>query len=244
MARGADVNAAWHRHFPIVFAPCETLEPAPLQWLLDHGADPNPTVNGLRDTALDYAIGTYVRAPQRLRECIDALLTAGAATRYNAPAVLELLRGRLDRLGALLDADPALIHKRWPELDCGVSGGRLLTLRGATLLHVAAEYGRVDAAALLLERGARVDAPATVDEAGMGRQTPIFHAVTQGAQEGLQVARLLLDRGAAVALRARLPGDYEQPGEVVECNPLGYAMRFPDAGGRAVALLREHGAME
>jgi len=43
----------------------------------------------------------------------------------------------------------------------------------------AAEYGNVDAAKLLLDRGADVNARATIDQFGIGGQTPIFHAVTQ-----------------------------------------------------------------
>lgn len=39
-----------------------------------------------------------------------------------------------------------------------MTGARLLTLRGATLLHVAAEYGNLEAANLLLEGGADVNA--------------------------------------------------------------------------------------
>ena len=41
VSHGADVNALWHGHFPIVFAPCESWDPEALAWLLDHGADPN-----------------------------------------------------------------------------------------------------------------------------------------------------------------------------------------------------------
>ena len=41
VSHGADVNALWHGHFPIIFAPCESLDPAALKWLLDHGANPN-----------------------------------------------------------------------------------------------------------------------------------------------------------------------------------------------------------
>jgi hypothetical protein len=90
-----------------------------------------------------------------------------------------------------------------------------------------------------------VNARATVDEAGVGGQTTIFHAVTQFDDEGLSVAQLLIERGADLALRLKLPGDYERPGEIVECTALGYALRF---GGppqrRTVALLRERGAVE
>jgi ankyrin repeat protein len=238
VAHGAQVNARWHEFFPIVFAPCESLDPAALAWLLEHGAVPNAHP----DTALDYAIGTYARSPERLSACIDLLLAAGGVTRYGAPAVLALLRGRLGDLAAQLDAEPALVNRRFPELDCGVTGARLLTLRGATLLHVAAEYGSLDAATLLLARGADVNAHASSDESGVGGQTALFHAVTQFGDQGLPVAQLLIERGASLAVRAKLPGHYERPGEVVDCTPLEYALRFPGSAGETVALLRERGA--
>ena len=38
---GADVNGLCWGWFPVLFTPCENLEPEPLQWLLNHGADPN-----------------------------------------------------------------------------------------------------------------------------------------------------------------------------------------------------------
>ncbi len=179
VAHGADVNAEWGGDFPIIFAPCESMDPQALEWLLAHGARPNCGNARGRGTALDYVIGTYARSPERLSACIDLLLTAGGTTKYDAPGVLDVLRGRLDRLAERLDADPRLVHRRFPELDCGSTGGRRLLLQGATLLHVAAEFGHVDAARLLLDRGADVNARATVDDAGVGGQTAIFHAVTQ-----------------------------------------------------------------
>jgi ankyrin repeat protein len=252
VAHGADVNAMWHGHFPIIFAPCESMDAAALKWLLDHGANPN-----LRDprqsaagrpypgTALDYLIASYARSFERLSACIDVLLDAGGETRYDTPAVLALLRGRLDDLAELIDAEPGLVNKRFSELDCGQTGGRLLLLQGGTLLHVAVEYGNVAAVALLLDRGADVDARATVDEAGIGGQTAIFHAVTQFDDDGLPVTQLLIERGADLTVRVKLPGDYERPGEIVECTPLGYALLFGGEGQRrTVALLREGGAVE
>src|SRR6185437_3094303 len=252
VAHGADVNAMWHGHFPILFAPCESMDAAALKWLLDRGANPN-----LRDprqsaagrpypgTALDYLIGSYARSLERLSACIEVLLEAGGETRYNAPAVLALLRGRLDDLAELIHADPRLVNKRFPELDCGHTGGRLLSLQGGTLLHVAAEYGNLAAAVLLLDHGADVNARATIDEVGIGGQTAIFHAVTQFDDDGLPIAQLLIERGADLAIRAKLPGDYERPGEIVECTPLGYALLFGGASDRrTVTLLREHRAIE
>ena len=252
VSHGADVNALWHGHFPIIFAPCESLDPAALQWLLDHGANPNcrdprqsAAGHPFPGTALDYIVASYARSPERLATCIGRLIDAGGATRYDATPVLQLLRGRLDDLAELIDADPALVNKRFAELDCGMTGGRRLTLQGGTLLHVAAEYGNLGAAALLLDRGADVDAPATVDDRGIGGQTAIFHAVTQFDDGGLPVARLLLARGADLAVRVELPGDYERPDEIVECTALGYALLFGGPRERkTVTLLREEGAVE
>ena len=209
VSRGADVNARWHGHFPIIFAPCESVDPAALQWLLDHGANPNCRDHGFTvgahaypGSALDYVIASYARSPE-LRTCIDMLLAAGGETRYDAPAVLDLLRGRLDSLSAQIDADPALVHRRFPELDCGQTGGRSLTLEGGTLLHVAAEFGDAAAATLLLDRGADVNARAAVDEAGIGGQTALFHAVSQFDDYGLRG-----DAGADCARRGPWrPGD-------------------------------------
>ena len=241
---GADVNAEWSGNFPIIFAPCEAVDPVSLKWLLEHGANPNAgSRKWAADTALDYLIGAYHRSP-RLTACIDLLLEAGGVTKYDAPGVLDLLRGRLDQLASQLDADPELAHRRFPELDCGNTGARRLTVKGATLLHLAAEFCNLDAARLLLDRGAQVDARATVDEAGVGGQTPIFHAVSQFDDRGLPVAQLLIERGADLSVRVKLPGHYERPDEVVECTPLGYALRFPGGEGKTVMLLRERGAVE
>ena len=59
------------------------------------------------------------------------------------------------------------------------------------------------------------------------------------------VAQLLVERGADLTVRVKLPGDYDRAGEIVECTPLGYALLF---GGppqrRTVTLLRERGAIE
>ena len=252
VSHGADVNALWHGHFPIIFAPCESMDPAALEWLLDHGANPNCRDHGYEisghpypGTALDYLVAGYARSIERLSACIDFLLEASGKTKYDAPAVLALLRDRLDSLAEQIDADPALVNKRFSELDCRMSGGRSLTLQGGTLLHVAAEYGNVAAATLLLDRGADVNARATVDDAGVGGHTAIFHAVTQFDDRGLPVTQLLVERGADLTVRAKLPGDYERPGEIVKCTALGYALLFGGASQRkTLTLLRERGAVE
>ena len=78
VAHGANVNAAWNGAFPTLFAPCETVDPVAMRWLLEHGADPNCLKLGSRITALDYLIGTYVRSAE-LPTCIDLLVSAGGS---------------------------------------------------------------------------------------------------------------------------------------------------------------------
>jgi hypothetical protein len=69
--------------------------------------------------------------------------------------------------------------------------------------------------------------------------------VTQFDDGGLPVTQLLVERGADLTVRAKLPGDYERPGEIVECTALGYALLFGgDSQRRTVSLLRERGAVE
>src|SRR4051794_12341803 len=159
--------------------------------------------------------------------CIELLVAAGARTRYDVPGVLPLLRGRNDELAALLDADPQLVPGRYPELDCGPSGGRMLTLRGATLLHVAAEYGFFDATRLLLDRGAEVNARADLDANGVGGQTPLFHALTHFKGVNPEVGELLIQRGGDLTIRARVPGHYERAGEILDVSAAEYGALFP-----------------
>ena len=138
-----------------------------------------------------------------------------------------------------LESDRDLLGRRFAELDFGASGARRLTLRGATLLHVAAEYGNLDAAMMLLDRGADVNARADVDAHGVGGQTPIFHAATQHFDFGLPMVELLLKRGADLSVRAKLPGHYERPEEWVECTPVEYAGAF--SGKRSQGKRNQYG---
>ena len=191
-------------------------------------------------TALDYLLGTYVRDPEVLSACIEILLRFGGKSKYEFPAILAVVRGRIAEVAALLDENPDLLHQRFPGLDFGTTAGRMLTLRGGTLLHVAVEFQNIDAVQLLLDRGADVNAPAMVDEAGTGGQTPIFHAATQTGDAGLPVVQLLVERGANLRVRAKVAGHYEAPGEVMECTPLEYALRFPGDQGPTAVYLKTH----
>lgn len=233
----------WQGFFPIIFAPCECVDPISLEWLLEHGADPN-AANNEGTSALDYVIGSYVRSPD-LTACIDMLIASGARTRYAVPGVLELLCGRLDLVRAQLDADSSLVNRRFGELDFGTTGGRMLTLTGATLLHVAAEYRNVDAIDLLLRHGADVNAHASINAQRVGGQSAIFHAVTQADDGGVAAARLLIERGADLTRRVKLSGHYERPGRGRGVHAAGICAAVPgDAVGQGKnggAAARERG---
>ena len=220
---GADVNARWHGHYPIIHAACETLDPESLRWLLKHGAEAGD--------ALDYTLATYVRAPEELRACLQILMDAGAVTECPA-IVVALVRGEVDVMKRMLGEDAGYLTRQFPEIDFGSTARRRLTLRGATLLHVAAEYGEMDAARLLLDCGCDVNARAA------SGQTAIFHAATQFDDKGLPMVELLMERGADLSIRANLPGQYDRPDEFIECTALEYAARFPGSDGEASLTVR------
>jgi ankyrin repeat protein len=242
---GADVNAAWHGSYPVVFAPCETLDPTALDWLLQHGADPNCgeasewQSKGLSHpgTALDYVLGTYIRDKDALNECIKLLRDAGGSSQFDEPGVLATIRGDSDAIDLLLHNDPSVIERRYPSLNIGTTAGRMLTLKGATLLHVAAEFGQVGIAKKLLEAGADINARALTDPEGLGGQTPIFHAATQNRDFGIDVVRLLLSQNADLNGRCQLPGHYERAEEVFTGRVLDYARMFPGSTNQTVELL-------
>ncbi len=243
---GADVNAAWHGSYPIIFAPCETLDPNALVWLLQHGADPNcgdestwkSRGESHPGTALDYLLGTYVRDQEALNASIRLLQEAGGCSRYDEPGVIATICGDANRIRDLVDEDSSLIKRKYPTLAIGTTGGRMLTLKGATLLHVAAEFGQVEVARLLLDCGADVNESALVDADGVGGQTAIFHAATQNRDFGIGVVRLLISRGAVLNQRCRLPGHYERLEEVFEGTVLDYARLFPGTENQTLDALR------
>jgi ankyrin repeat protein len=242
---GANVNAAWHGSYPIIFAPCEALDPIALKWLLQHGADPNCGIEAAWQsrghshpgTALDYLLGTYARDKDALNESIDLLQRADGFSKYDEPAVIATIRGDADAVELFLRRDHSAIERRYPSLDIGTTAGRMLTLKGATLLHVAAEFGQAEIAELLLNAGCNINAVALTDSNGVGGQTAIFHAATQNDDFGIDVVRLLLSRGADLKLRCRLPGHYEHPEEVFEGTALDYARSFPGSVNQTVGLL-------
>jgi len=254
---GADVNALWNGNYPILLAPCETLQPGALRWLLAHGADPQK-ISGDYGSPVSMLVGTYTRNPAGKHACLEMIVDAG----YPLPdtAAMALHRGRLDLLDAHLRRDPNLLQRRLTEAEMfppeiGLKPGEGLCatpIVGGTLLHLAAELTYIEAVNWLLDHGADPNRPTAVDTDGFGGQTPLFHTVITMGHKGDEIARRLLDSGAdpnaRCSLRKRfdwLDGpDADHVHEFRNVTPIAYAERYlvPDwANTPALVLVRARG---
>lgn len=151
-------------------------------------------------------------------ECLKLLLDAGGT--LEDPLLAPVLLNDAPALRAACAANPGLIHHRTTLVST------FTPLEGATLLHVAAEYGNRAAAEVLIAAGADVNARAAIDPHGMNGHTPLFHTVNSNAARSEPVAQLLLDHGARVDLL--LPGivwgkGFEWETTVFDVTPISYA---------------------
>ncbi|HVK10533.1 MAG TPA: ankyrin repeat domain-containing protein [Gemmataceae bacterium] len=153
---------------------------------LADGADPSTPVNG--KLPIVWLTEQYTRS-DRLPACLRLLLDAGAVP--PDPAVIPVLLDDADAIRAA----PSLVTHRTTVVSS------FTPLVGATALHVAAEYGHLNAARALVELGGDVNATAGVDEFGLGGHTPLFHTVNSNANRSEPVMRLLLTAGADPAVR-------------------------------------------
>ena len=193
----------------------ETHSAKKIQEALAAGVD----VNGLLDgkTPLTLLVEMYLRSPE-FSNCVRCLMQAGA--RCPETGFLAVLLDDANLLGAELRKNPALIHQRF-DIRCAFT-----PLFGASLLHVAAEFGLVRTAAALLEAGADVEAKAAVDDYGFNGHTPIFHTVCQNRNHCQPVMRLLLKHGAKADIR--LPGitwgkGFDWETTIFDATPVSYA---------------------
>jgi Ankyrin repeats (3 copies) len=182
---------------------------------LEAGADPCSPVRG--KPPVFWLLGEYTRS-DRLGDCLRLLLERGA-----------VLPGRLLRLVLLNDAagitevvraDPAALEHRATLVSA------FTPLAGVSLLHVAAEYGNLDAARALVEAGADVNARADTDEDGLNGHTPLFHTVNSIHNRSEPIMRLLLDAGARTDVRVAgltWGRGYEWETTVFDVTPISYA---------------------
>lgn len=167
----------------------ETHDVAELQRLLA-GRDATASVDG--KSPLQWLLEMYLRS-ERFPACLRVLLGAGA--NVGDTALRAVLLDDPDALREALAADPAALTRRFDLVSA------FTPLRGASLLHVAAEYGHAAAARVLLAAGADVEARAATDAHGGDGHTPLFHTVSSILDHGAPVMRVLLEHGARTDVR-------------------------------------------
>ena len=128
-----------------------------------------------------------------------------------------------------LDIDPELVRKRFD-----LPTGRLLTLRGVSLLHIAVDYAEPAIVELLLNHGADPNVVATVDARGVGGQTPLFHAIGRVGAGAPALFDTLLARTTNLAAIAKIQDDVlldpaRPPTNVLSLTALQYAERYEHA---------------
>src|SRR5882672_8537923 len=134
--------------------------------ILDAGFDVRQPIKG--KSIVNALIEMYSRSDQ-FPGCLRLLLDRGAV--LDDPRIAPVLLDDTKALTAALDADASLIGHRTSVVSA------FTPLMGASLLHVAAEFGNLNAMRVLLERGADVEGRAAFDEHGLNGHTPIFHTV-------------------------------------------------------------------
>lgn len=219
-----------------------------IRGVLDEGLDPRSPIEG--KLPIHWLTEMYKRS-DGFPDCLRLLLDRGAV--FDDPHVLPVLLDDAEGLAAAIRADPSLISHRTTMVSA------FTPLVGASLLHVAAEYGNEKAARALLALGADVDARAAVDSYGLDGHTPLFHTVNSHNNRSAPILRLLLNAGARSDVR--LEGitwgkGFEWETTVFDVTPLSYAQfgllpqmhrmerdvydnirRLLEASGRTVPLL-------
>jgi len=149
------------------------------------GADPASPIDGT--SPVNWLLQEYTRS-DRLPECLRLLLSRGAA--LDDPVLAPVLLDDADAVRAAISQSPAILTHR-TTLRCAFT-----SLTGVSLLHVAAEYGNLNAARALIDAGADANATAAIDQNGLNGHTPIFHTVNSNANRAEPIMRLVLTHGA------------------------------------------------
>ena len=197
---------------PIHFAAREGCIEA-VRLLLDAGADPDAKFNG--DDPVTVARDRGHEEVIRLLEDVRSRRGRAGAASTDHPIHIAASAGDVDRVRELLDAEPRLVQV----------GDR----EGSTPLHRAVAKSAREVVCLLLDRGADIHA-----RHGGGQRnefgypavdfqpidTALWNGPYWGVRGDIEMARLLLSRGAAHDLViASALGDIERMREILDENP-------------------------
>ncbi|MBW8770377.1 MAG: ankyrin repeat domain-containing protein [Gemmatimonadetes bacterium] len=219
---------------------------------------------------VDVVLETDSRKPAAKHAILQMYVARGVDLPDTAPMALH--RGRIDLLERHLERDPDLLWRQFtheeiypPALGCHdeVLATHGTPLAGATLLHMCMDYGELEIARWLLDRGMDVDAPAALDADGFGGHTALFATVVSqmnfwmnygaGGPKEAPFTQLLLERGADPNARASLRKQLH-PGygddtlrEYRDVTPLSWGARFHNklfVSEPAMRLIEERGGAE
>jgi Ankyrin repeats (3 copies) len=182
---------------------------------LGAGADACSPIRG--KLPVNWLLEEYTRS-ERLGECLRLLFERGAV--LLDPVVAPVLLDDADAIKSVVMKTPSLLDHRTTLVSAFTS------LDGASLLHVAAEYGNISAARALIETGADVNAIAAFDEHGLNGHTPLFHTVNSNGNRSEPIMRLLLGSGARADVRlAGITWGVGYPWETTffDVTPISYA---------------------
>ena len=182
---------------------------------LDAGAAPSSPIRG--KLPVNWLLEEYTRS-DRLGPCLRLLFERGAV--LDDPVIVPVLLNDADAIKDAVSTTPSLLEHRTTLISSFTS------LVGVSLLHVAAEFGNLDAARALIEAGADVNATAAVDEYGLNGHTPLFHTVNSNRNRSEPIMRLLLSAGARTDVQ--LAGinwgkGYEWETTFFDVTPISYA---------------------
>jgi hypothetical protein len=182
---------------------------------LDAGWDPRVPIRG--KAPVNWLTEMYSRSDD-FPKCLRLLLDRGAV--LDDPAVAPVLLNDAEELEAAIRANSLLLHHRTTMVSA------FTPLVGASLLHVAAEYGNADVARVLIEMGADLNAKASIDEYGLNGHTPIFHTVNSSQNRSAPILKMLLSARAAsdIAVSGITWGKgFEWETTLFDVTPISYA---------------------
>jgi hypothetical protein len=200
---------------PDILLAFELHSPEQIRGALDSGIDPRAPIRG--KSPINWLTEMYSRS-DKFPACLQLLLQHGAV--LDDPVVAPVLLDDADALSEAIRANPALLGHRTTMVSA------FTPLVGASLLHVAAEYGSAQAARVLIEMGADVNATAAIDEYGLNGHTPLFHTVNSAYNRAAPILRLLLQAKARtdISLRGITWGKgFEWETTLFDVTPLSYA---------------------
>ena len=249
--------------------PAYTLNAEGTALVLSLGA-PASDAAGNRLAPVDVVLETDARHPAAKHAILEMYAQHGV--RLPDTPAMALHRGRLDLLEQHLDRDPELLtrtfsHREIYPAEMGCRDPLDATvgtpLAGTTLLHMCVEFGELEIARWLLDRGADVNARAAVGRSGFGGYTPLFNTVVSQPNFWMNYRRrgpfvapfteLLLAHGADPNVRASIwkrlhPGHGDTARhDYRDVTPLSWGRRFHDqifVSQPAMRLIEAAGGVE